>query len=421
MLTRRPRVASRASVYSRARRTASWTACGALRGGRGIRPGPPPWTALCQCARPPFRPRRVRSPHRRRGSWLPRRCGCPGRWPSRAPTARDAHLRTPGAPLPSVAVVVPNLKAAFSLVRRRAGDSVGVVACRVVTPREVADAVDRRAAGTARTRTSFITPDAGVIRPLMQQNDNFAVGTGPGTPHLRLLAEHVSKGLSDRWAAVRVRSAGRLPGSPRLAPCQTPRRRTDRHTRAAVEEEGVLQVPRILRVVVGACQNAVTVGEQVVPATLGHHFGRRRLHSPIGGVRRVRGRFVGSGPVGVRQAALNVLPPGAQFRRDAGHVLLDGSGGTGTGSGRCPGWWRCGRAALRIPVRGATAGFRSRGVPGRRDVGTPSSRRRCWQRAASPVAPSPVKPRAASARCAAASSGDEQVKASSGVAVSVTS
>ncbi len=36
MLTRRPRVASRASVYSRARRTASWTACGALRGARPV-------------------------------------------------------------------------------------------------------------------------------------------------------------------------------------------------------------------------------------------------------------------------------------------------------------------------------------------------------------------------------------------------
>jgi hypothetical protein len=161
-------------------------------------------------------------------------------------------------------------------------------------------------------RSSPLT-SASSARSLMQQNDNFAVGTGPGTPNLRLLAEHVSKGLSDRWAAVRVRSPGRLPGSPRLAPCQTPRRRTDRHTRAAVEEERVLQVPRILRVVVWACQNAVPVGEQVVPATLGHHFGRRRLHSLIGGVRRVRGRFVGSGPVGVRQAALNVLPPGAPF------------------------------------------------------------------------------------------------------------
>ncbi|MCX4869654.1 hypothetical protein OIC43_43255 [Streptomyces sp. NBC_00825] len=32
-----------------------------------------------------------------------------------------------------MAVVVPNLRAAFSLVRRKAGDSVGVVACRVVS------------------------------------------------------------------------------------------------------------------------------------------------------------------------------------------------------------------------------------------------------------------------------------------------
>ncbi|MGW7337616.1 RNaseH domain-containing protein [Streptomyces sp. NPDC054808] len=45
---------------------------------------------------------------------------------------------------------------------------------------------------------SFITPDAGVIRPLMPQNDNFAVGTGPGTLHLRLLAEHVSKVLGEK-------------------------------------------------------------------------------------------------------------------------------------------------------------------------------------------------------------------------------
>ncbi|MFF0509104.1 pPIWI_RE module domain-containing protein [Streptomyces fimicarius] len=49
---------------------------------------------------------------------------------------------------------------------------------------------------------SFITPDAGVIRPLMPENDNFAVGTGPGTLHLRLLAEHVSKVLGEKAAWV---------------------------------------------------------------------------------------------------------------------------------------------------------------------------------------------------------------------------
>ncbi|MGW1947565.1 RNaseH domain-containing protein [Streptomyces sp. NPDC001940] len=42
---------------------------------------------------------------------------------------------------------------------------------------------------------SFVTPDAGIIRPLLPKNDNFAVGAGPGTLHLRLLAEHVSKVL----------------------------------------------------------------------------------------------------------------------------------------------------------------------------------------------------------------------------------
>ncbi|WP_329025681.1 RNaseH domain-containing protein [Streptomyces sp. NBC_00690] len=45
---------------------------------------------------------------------------------------------------------------------------------------------------------SFITPDAGDIRPLMPVNDNFAVGTGPGTLHLRLLAEHVAKVLGEK-------------------------------------------------------------------------------------------------------------------------------------------------------------------------------------------------------------------------------
>ncbi|MGW1277098.1 RNaseH domain-containing protein [Streptomyces tsukubensis] len=45
---------------------------------------------------------------------------------------------------------------------------------------------------------SFITPDAGDIRPLMPVNDNFAVGTGPGTLHLRLLAEHVTKVLGEK-------------------------------------------------------------------------------------------------------------------------------------------------------------------------------------------------------------------------------
>ncbi|MFE7570402.1 pPIWI_RE module domain-containing protein [Streptomyces sp. NPDC057539] len=45
---------------------------------------------------------------------------------------------------------------------------------------------------------SFITPDAGAVRPLMPKNDNFAVGTGPGTLHLRLLAEHVTKVLGEK-------------------------------------------------------------------------------------------------------------------------------------------------------------------------------------------------------------------------------
>ncbi|WP_443048030.1 RNaseH domain-containing protein [Streptomyces sp. NBC_00252] len=45
---------------------------------------------------------------------------------------------------------------------------------------------------------SFITPGPGAIRPLMPKNDNFAVGTGPGTLHLRLLAEHVTKVLGEK-------------------------------------------------------------------------------------------------------------------------------------------------------------------------------------------------------------------------------
>ncbi|MFJ2034146.1 RNaseH domain-containing protein [Streptosporangium sp. NPDC087985] len=53
---------------------------------------------------------------------------------------------------------------------------------------------------------SFITPDAGTIRPLMPKNDNFAVGTGPGTLHLRLLAEHVTKVLGEKtsWVSFAV-------------------------------------------------------------------------------------------------------------------------------------------------------------------------------------------------------------------------
>ncbi|MEU7600454.1 hypothetical protein [Streptomyces sp. NPDC041003] len=52
-------------------------------------------------------------------------------------------------------VVFPDLGAAFSLVGSRGGDSVGVVTCRVVAPREVADAVGCRTAGTARARSSL--------------------------------------------------------------------------------------------------------------------------------------------------------------------------------------------------------------------------------------------------------------------------
>ncbi|MFG2698022.1 RNaseH domain-containing protein [Kitasatospora sp. NPDC048407] len=48
------------------------------------------------------------------------------------------------------------------------------------------------------TFPTFITPDAGAIRPLMAKNDSFAVGTGPGTLHLRLLAEHVTKVLGEK-------------------------------------------------------------------------------------------------------------------------------------------------------------------------------------------------------------------------------
>jgi hypothetical protein len=55
-------------------------------------------------------------------------------------------LIIPGKPLE--AVVFPDLRAAFSLVGQRVGGSVGVVACRVVAPVEVVDAVGRGAAGT---------------------------------------------------------------------------------------------------------------------------------------------------------------------------------------------------------------------------------------------------------------------------------
>ncbi|AJE81753.1 hypothetical protein SLNWT_1377 [Streptomyces albus] len=49
---------------------------------------------------------------------------------------------------------------------------------------------------------SFITPEPGITRPLLPKNDNFAVGTGPGTLHLRLLAEHVKKVLGTKAAWV---------------------------------------------------------------------------------------------------------------------------------------------------------------------------------------------------------------------------
>ena len=50
------------------------------------------------------------------------------------------------------AVVVPNPGAVYSLVRYRAGDSVRAVARRVVAPREVAEGIGRRTAGTVRAR-----------------------------------------------------------------------------------------------------------------------------------------------------------------------------------------------------------------------------------------------------------------------------
>jgi hypothetical protein len=50
----------------------------------------------------------------------------------------------------SEAVVLLDVIAAFPLVGRGAGESVGVGACRVVVPREVADAVGGRPAGTAQ-------------------------------------------------------------------------------------------------------------------------------------------------------------------------------------------------------------------------------------------------------------------------------
>ncbi|MFG2680009.1 oleate hydratase [Streptomyces sp. NPDC048392] len=55
----------------------------------------------------------------------------------------------------SEVVVFPDLRAVFPLVRSRGGDSVGVVTCRVVAPREVADAVGCRTAGTARAHSSL--------------------------------------------------------------------------------------------------------------------------------------------------------------------------------------------------------------------------------------------------------------------------
>ncbi|WP_236242417.1 hypothetical protein [Streptomyces sp. CC228A] len=48
-----------------------------------------------------------------------------------------------------VAVVVPNLRAVFSLVRHRFGAPVGGVACRVIVPGEAVDAVGRGVARTA--------------------------------------------------------------------------------------------------------------------------------------------------------------------------------------------------------------------------------------------------------------------------------
>ncbi|MDW4905578.1 hypothetical protein RB628_09525 [Streptomyces sp. ADMS] len=49
----------------------------------------------------------------------------------------------------SEAVVFPDLRTAFPLVRRRVGDPVGVVACRAVAAREVVDAVGGWSVGTA--------------------------------------------------------------------------------------------------------------------------------------------------------------------------------------------------------------------------------------------------------------------------------
>lgn len=61
---------------------------------------------------------------------LPRRCR-----PGRRPVCERQQPRRLGR----VVVVVPNLKAEFSLVRHRVGDSVAVVACCVVAAREVAE------------------------------------------------------------------------------------------------------------------------------------------------------------------------------------------------------------------------------------------------------------------------------------------
>jgi GNAT superfamily N-acetyltransferase len=61
----------------------------------------------------------------------------------------DAHEVYAKAGFVSEAVVFPELRTAFSLVGRRVGGPVGVVACRAVAAREVVDAVGGWAVGTA--------------------------------------------------------------------------------------------------------------------------------------------------------------------------------------------------------------------------------------------------------------------------------
>ncbi|GAA0956350.1 RNaseH domain-containing protein [Actinocorallia libanotica] len=75
---------------------------------------------------------------------------------------------------------------------------------RDIEQRAATERLTAKAAREAGRKPSFITPPPDTVRPIMPKNYAFAVGTGPGMRHLRLLEDHVDAVFGDRVSGLNI-------------------------------------------------------------------------------------------------------------------------------------------------------------------------------------------------------------------------